>query len=248
MFKINATEGDRLVRMISKQLNIVSIETFDKEVLQTKCTASLDIAYLGIELGSKILRQAGSQSVSILAKAAETEFDSIKGFSTNLTEICLAPTKIAGSDISVRFDKLKIITTYEQRIDALANFNNPLMTRGLPSSSKYLAQAQNNSLAKFTGLMVPNASLEIPFKNTHLSVAVKDLLINNNMLAGKIEFPLFQGKSLGVGQVRLKAGNQIIVTTINQIQRELMNQKLTAVNLVELRSTLIAYFIMYRED
>jgi hypothetical protein len=246
--KINATEGDRLVRLISKQPNIVNIDTFDREVLQTKYIASLDVAYLGIELNSKILNQPGSENVSIVAKTADTEFDSVKRFSTNLTDVCLPPTRIAGSDISVRFDKFKIITALEQRIDALEFYDNPLMTCALPSSSKYMAQAQNNGLAKFTGLMVRDASLEMPFKNTHLNVAVKDLLVNNNMLTGKIEFPLSQGKSLEAGQVRLIAGNQIILTTINQTQRELMNQKLTAVKLVELRSTLIAYFIKYREE
>jgi len=220
-----------------------SFDNIDKEILQPKYYADVNVKNIGIEISDKIIRSwdvvnkrplldSVKKPVpsTILAEIPRLEFSSKEGISAKIKSICLSASEISGTGILLNFDHLEMVDRSVETGTSFSEYNYPLF-RIMPKAGQKDKTVDgitvftfDTLITKFSGLLIDEAKISIPFSGDTLVTGVNNLIINNKLISGRIQFKLDQSQGASDEYVSLAVGNKVMVVKIKDLQQDLYNR------------------------
>lgn len=198
--KINNEEFNTLKKVFDYRYS--SIEKFNAEHIHLQYSINLS-EVIGIEIDPKIIRKFDLKHKkpiqdslnnfvppNILIENNGLFYSYKKGVKKyqkkNILKACIENSEITGTGVLVDFKKAEIIARkiFPSRFKRkdVEEENYPLLLDSV--TMKY-----DTLITHFSGLKMDTANLDFPFKNKYLKFNAFDIVINNNLITGRVEIP-----------------------------------------------------------
>ncbi len=258
--KVNATEARRLAELFGERFQYQTLAEIERTFLRTQIRAGFEAKQVGFEVSDKIIRrwdsikkqaainsQGKTEATTILLDTPEISYTNEKGLEAEIKSVCLTPTEITGTGILLHFSQAEMIASDYQQFNRLPYYHHPLFitdstvyrSHEIPHQYNY---TYDTLIMKFTGLYVPEATFEIPFKGQVLNVKGLKLLLNNNLLSGTLEIPVIPQPLVQKGKVKIKVGAQEETVTLQELKANFVRIGLKQVKLVQEPEKVLVYF------
>ncbi len=266
---INDDEKDRMLNIFNDWFGYITIESIDK-IIYPQINATFENKNINIEIDKNIIRKWDTLknkpmkmgkskciSTNILAEISSFKYSTSDGVDIQINNLCVNQSEITGTGILLNFSNGYLISSQKQHYNHLEYYNYPLF---ITDSSFYMEQPMvpkhniyvfDSLLTNFTGLLVQNATINIPYKRNVITVNGLDIILNNKFISGKIIF-----KTIGLSETKNKSSeikivideNTIIKTTIIDLEKHFKKNGINNIKFVKDEEQLIMYFLKYCED
>jgi hypothetical protein len=216
---INTVEYDRLYELFLSYVGSLpgSIENFEKEVIRPDIYLSLDIKNTEIEISRAIIQQeSGNQAMTKIfadiktTRQTSTNYTSRDGLKMDFNNICFPHSVITGTHIAIDFNQASLLTCHQQNIEQIDYSLYPQLVKTVPVKKNDISKSASSQaihydtlLTEFTGLLIKNASFNIPLGKEMLIVNASNIILNNKLIAGSIIFEILSDK---MAEIRLVNG------------------------------------------
>lgn len=134
-------------------------------------------------------------TADILAYTNGFRFSNYEKDKMKIDSLCTTMSEITGTGILLEFDNASMVfpkkeMSYNYSSSPLDLKNYPLFKNNHEHENKNdydYSKLYEPSLTNFTGLMVPNANIQIPINGFMLAVKGKNIIINNQFISGAFE-------------------------------------------------------------
>ncbi|QAA80834.1 hypothetical protein EI546_03410 [Aequorivita sp. H23M31] len=264
--RINEEEKNRL-RAITKNRENLLFEKIDfklkNQLYNGHLSGNTGKFIASVEISTDILRKADSVtnksetdstgnnvSADILVYSDAFYFSNFRSDKMVIDSLCSSTAEISGTGILLEFDKAQLVFppkimdyNYGQIHSSIKN--NPLLKRIAENERVHVyknGQMEETYLTNFTGLLVPNANLQIPIKGHNLRVKGKDLIINNQLIAGAFEIKSQPDNKKG-DKLALVTDKSTIKISVNDLTDHFKRLGITQVEITIQEDLIIVFFI-----
>ena len=259
---MNNKEKDNLSGIISEFYDGgFNLDNIDKQMLQPQYRAGVDVKHIGVEISDKVIRSwdivnkrpildSNNKPVpsKILAEVPSVEFSSDQGISAKIKSVCFSTSEISGTGIILNFDHSVLVDKSIETETSFSEYNYPLF-RIMPKRGEKDKTVDGMTIAtydtlitKFSGLLVNEAKISIPYKSDTINTSVKNLIINNKLISGEINLKIDQSQGVSNESVNLNIGNRIMVVNIKDLQKDLYKKGIKDVHFEITKNYLIILF------
>ncbi len=200
---INDVEKSRMYFIFSERIGNFTFENIDS-VIYPQVTATITTKNIGIEINENVIRRwdaiknepAKDQKgkflpANILADITTLNYTTSKGIEVPIKDVCVTRSEIAGTSILLNFTKAQLCSSKEKHSNILEYSNYPLfITDSVPGREYRKQYVYDSLLTGFTGLMIQDGTLNIPFKNRVITVSGSNIILNNKFISGSFKLPI----------------------------------------------------------
>jgi hypothetical protein len=259
---MNTTEKANLLAILNQFYEgEFDLDNIDDELLRPKYSVELQVKHIGIELSDKVIRAwdvANKRPVldsnkktsrsTILAEVSDLEFSSDKGTSAKVKNVCFPTSEISGTGILLNFNHAKMVDIYNQTETGFSKYNYPLfrivlkpMNKNKPADDVTVA-AYDTLITKFSGLLVEDALISIPFKSDTIHTSVKNLIMNNKLISGEIVIKTEQVHDPSNENISINTRIGIMVVNIKELQKTLNNKGIKDLRFDRNKDSVVVFF------
>ncbi len=250
--KINTDEKTKMENIFREWFGNSNIDDLDN-VIYPRFSSTINTKNINIEISESVIRKwdvlrnkpvKGLNKkyipTNILSETSSLTYSISNGLDALITNVCTTPTEISGTKILLNFNNAFLIASKTKNDQLLEYSNYPLFVKdsilipihdmGVDNITKF---TYDSLLTNFTGLLILNATLNIPFKTKVINILSSSIILNNKLIAGSFTIPTqdLSNTTITSSKIKIVADKSIIETSIDELRQHFQNNGIKDIKL-----------------